>query len=200
MRRCSGFSLVMVALSCLALAGTPALGGCADKMGSSATSTTDGLTSVDPSMTHSSHVLGEHKTLVTGPMGSETSALKQTGMEETNSGSALKQRAGFTIGDNVKAMLSAASDFDMAGIKLTFKDGKLETAVIDKLATSNSEVQRAVNEGLAVVVTQWINASKEERAVLEKQLDVQARMGDAVAKIAQAYIETLKKASIPVLP
>lgn len=191
---------VLVGLGVLLLAPQ---GGCVAKPGAAMT-TPDPVSIEDPSYTQGKAVIGENTTSVAGPLGTETSKLDTAGLAETNTGSALKQRAGFAVGD-LKAMMSAASDFDLAGIKATFTpEGKVASVEIAKLATSNSAVQRAVNEGVALLVGQWQRSSDNERAVLEKQLDTQAAAGNTLAQAAVAAIKAAKAAAgvppIPALP
>ncbi len=167
-------------------------GGCAGKPGTSVNvQDAPPVSFQDPSSTQSAHVLTETATTVTGPLGSETAKFTNDQLLETNSGSALKQRGAVTFGD-VRGMLSGASDLDIQGVEATFTDGKVSTLKIAKLGTSNSAVQRAVNEGVGLLVAQWQRSSDNERAVLEKQIEAQAAIGDAVATTALSVVKLLK--------
>jgi hypothetical protein len=181
----------LIAVSAFAL-----LGGCVGKPGGAITSEKDGLSALDPSSTHATVVLGNDTTVADSPMGVETSSMTKGKLQETNGGSALKQRAAFSIGD-LQAMLSAAADFDIAGIDAKFTDSKLVAIHVDKLATSSSAVQRAVNEGIATEVAAWMKASDNEKEIKLADIQARAKVGDSIAQGALAIITKLAVPGVP---
>lgn len=184
-------SLVIVAAAIAAI-----FFGCAAKPGTAlAINEATPVTFGDPTGTQSSAVLGQQTTTTTGPLAVETSKLVEEGLYETNAGGAAKQRGAFTIGRQLRGMLSGASDLDIAGVEIAFgPEGDPLSLKIAKIGTSNSAVQRAVNEGIVALVTQWQRASDNEKAVLLAQIEAQAKLGDAAAKGA---VEIIKSFVLP---
>jgi hypothetical protein len=168
------------------------LAACVNKPGSEANQP-EGLRYRDPSLTHSTAQLGlDGPTQIGGPLTQESSLLDAQRLQETTGGGASKQRVALTIGA-LRAMISAGSDLDAAGIEATFDEkGNLTGAKVARLATSNSAVQRAVNEGAAILVAQWSKATEAERAVLEAQLRAQSETGSTVAQAALSIVTALK--------
>lgn len=169
------------------------MGGCAAKPGTSV-QFKDDPTILDPSGTHSVHVLGfDRDTTVSGPLGSETSKLTDEGMQETNSGSALKQRLSVVVlpDGSVRALGSAASDLDIGEVTVAFTDGKPASVTFKNVKTNNTSVQNAVNDGIQRLVVQWTKASDNEKEVLIKQLETQAKMGDVASSVALSIIKAV---------
>lgn len=184
-------SLVIVAAAAIAAV----FFGCAAKPGTAlAINEETPVTLNEPTGTHSAAVIGQLTTTTSGPLAVETSKLTDDGLWETNAGGAAKQRGAFTIG-RLRGLLSGASDLDIAGVEIVFgPEGDPSTMKIAKIGTSNSAVQRAVNEGIVALVTQWQRASDNEKAVLLAQIEAQAKLGDAAAKGA---VEIIKSFVLP---
>jgi hypothetical protein len=188
------FLMVVVAVALVALVSVSLIGGlsgCVSKPGTEALQP-EGLSYRDPSLTHSTAQLGfENATQIGGPLTQQTAKLTADGLQETNGGGAAVQRVAIDL-DKLLLMLSAGSDLDVQGIDATLAEGKLTSIKVARLGTNNSAVQRAVNEGLGVLVAQWIKASENERAVLEASLKAQSELGSTVAQAALTVIAGLK--------
>jgi hypothetical protein len=166
--------------------------GCAGKPGTDANHP-EGLRLQEPSSTHSYAQLGfDGPTQIGGPLNQETSKLTPDGtMQETSGGGAAKQRLQFQHGE-LRVLFSASSNITGTG-EMT-PDGSL---VKFSFTTDNASVQRAVNEGVAVLVAQWQKASDNERAVLEADIAARAKVADVVAQGALGIINLLKGVVIP---
>lgn len=164
------------------------MGGCAGKPGSEALHP-EGLEYRDPSLTHSTAQLGFNSaTQIGGPLSQETSKIGDGTMQETSGGGAAKQRLAVRIdGQVLEVMFSAASD--LKGTMARDADGNITGITFQ---TDNAAVQRAVNDGVAVLVAQWTAASANERAVLEAKLRAQSETGSAVASAALQIVALLK--------
>lgn len=161
--------------------------GCAGKPGTEAIGA--GVTYRDPSLTHSTAQLGfDGPTQIAGPLAQETSKISDGSMQETNGGVAAKQRLTMSIdGQKISVLFSAASD--LKGTMTRDAQGNITGITF---STDNSAVQRAVNEGVAVLVAQWSAASANERATIEAKLRAQTEIGNTVASSALSIISALK--------
>ena len=149
----------------------------------------------DPTGTHGVTVLGfDRDTTVNGPLGTETSKLTDAGMQETNTGSALKQRVTIVVlaDGTIRAGGSAASDLNIGEVTSTWTpgpDGVARTLTFRNVATNNTSVQRAVNEAVGLLIAQYQRASDNERAVLIADLETRAKVGESIAGIALSAIK-----------
>lgn len=175
-------------LSLLLSAVVIVLGACAGKPGSEAIQP-EGLAYRDSSLTHSIAQLGLNgPTQIAGPLNQETSKLTADDMQETSGGGAAKQRLMIVVdGEIFRASFSAAAN--LTGDAKIGPDGRVTGLTF---TTDNAAVQRAVNEGAAVLVAQWSKATEAERAVLEAKIKAQADTGNAIAQAALQIVSLLK--------
>jgi len=160
-----------------------------------------GLRTVDGANTKSTTFLRDTGgSITTGNLGVETSRITSEEMQETNSGSALKQRLSFRwplliqgMAETMQAQFSAGSNIRVEGIEaLLNDDGSPKSLKIGLISTDNAEVQRAVNEAVRFEVEAAMAGTAANRDVQLKRLEVQSQSVGFAADVAKTAIPLIK--------
>lgn len=196
MRRLSPVRFVLVALAVVfGGLGVAGLGGCAGKPGTRMSAYNGTPLIEDPSNTRNSLVYDEEHRVFTWNATNhiQTNIIRNGEILGQNGGGAGTQNIFLPMGSDpdgrpVFGVYTGIADIAIDAIE---RDPRTGAVKITGLRTSVSDPQRAINEKVDAYVDAWKKASDNERAVLEKQLDTQAKMGDVAASLALQAIKSL---------